>query len=443
MLSLNTLRKPFLSALVLLGFLLLTACPDGPEPPQRDTTIRISVVNTGVTSVSLNVSVEDTTDSWTFGLARNDSIVLSAEVAGADTVVHDGGLDPSTTYRYRAYWLKNGEAADSSVEVLATTLDTTSHHFSWTIDTLGAYGSYLNDVAIIDENNVWVVGYIKTDSGTFNAARWNGTEWELVLIDRVVDFDGVFAFSEDEIWFSDGCFIYEYDGSVFSKKWECDWETYGPGQVKNIWGSSTNDIYFVGNSGSIVHYDGSGFTKMESGTPFDLHDIWGVDNKHIWVVGFSAFSTPYGEVMLSWNGYGWDKVYEAYWGEVNTNAEIADDVEGISGHSVWTTNPREVYIAGFAGNFKYIPDSTKFVKLDDPHTFVQYKLRGNTPRDFITVGLGSEVSHYNGLTWYMYPELKALFNGSIYWYSVDVKGDLVVVCGHPGFNHGIVAIGRR
>jgi len=40
-------------------------------------------------------------------------------------------------------------------------LDTTSHNFSWDIDTLGLYGSYLNDVAIVDENDIWVVAILR------------------------------------------------------------------------------------------------------------------------------------------------------------------------------------------------------------------------------------------------------------------------------------------
>ncbi|MFQ6605884.1 MAG: hypothetical protein ACE5D8_10100, partial [Fidelibacterota bacterium] len=207
--------------------------------------------------------------------------------------------------------------------------------------------------------------------------------------------------------------------------------------------SSPDDIYFVGDNGSIVHYDGSVFRRMESGTPFDLHDIWGVDDEHIWIVGHSMFSTPYGEVMLSWNGISWDKVYETYHKFPRSTDQVLNDIEGILGHSVWTIDIDEILIAGFAGSYKYIPDSTKFFKLDDPHTHVQYKVRGNSANDFITVGQASEISHYNGSTWYLYPELKALFGGTIYWYSVDVHGDLAVACGHPGFNTGIITIGRR
>jgi len=206
MINLN-IRFLSITLLILTTILLLTACPDNPPTHHRDSTIHLSVVNVGTFSVRLNVSVEDSSDVWTFRLNRDDSTVAVVSSVGADTTVRDGGLLPGHTYRYRAYWLDGGIATDSSEEVFATTMDTTSHNFTWEIDTLGNYGSYLNDVAIVAENNIWVVGYITTDTATYNAAHWNGSEWELILIDRIVDCDGVYAFNNNEIWFSDGCFI--------------------------------------------------------------------------------------------------------------------------------------------------------------------------------------------------------------------------------------------
>lgn len=65
--------------------------------------------------------------------------------------------------------------------------DTTSHIiYNWGIDSLGSTGiwSFLHDVAIIDNSSVWVVGDIRIweDDGTqthYNAAHWDGEEWEL------------------------------------------------------------------------------------------------------------------------------------------------------------------------------------------------------------------------------------------------------------------------
>lgn len=46
--------------------------------------------------------------------------------------------------------------------------------------------------------------------------------------------------------------------------------------MNKIWGSSSNDLYVVGNSGNIARYNGSSWTKIESGTTANINDIWGV-----------------------------------------------------------------------------------------------------------------------------------------------------------------------
>ena len=45
--------------------------------------------------------------------------------------------------------------------------------------------------------------------------------------------------------------------------------------VMDIWGAGPDDIYAVGFAGHILHYDGSSWTEMESGTEENLEGVWG------------------------------------------------------------------------------------------------------------------------------------------------------------------------
>ncbi|MBC8175333.1 MAG: hypothetical protein H8E82_06750, partial [Candidatus Marinimicrobia bacterium] len=259
------------------AFLVFTACPDTPDEYERDTTIYLELESTGIFTANLRVGVIDTTDVWIFGLSRNDSIILTSNVTAPDTIVKDVGLKPATEYIYRAYFMEDGIAVDSSLEVTAITEDTTSHNFVWEIDTLGEYGSYLKDVAIIDENNVWVVGDIQEDGGPYGVAIWDLEQWSLKKLETEtsnVRPRGIWAFSDNNIWFASGS-IYHWDGNETTLEWLRD---IGTGEtVEKIWASSQSNIFFVGNEGTIVHYDGSGFERMESGTDTPLRDIWGLD----------------------------------------------------------------------------------------------------------------------------------------------------------------------
>jgi len=312
-------------------------------------------------------------------------------------------------------------------------LDTTSHDFTWTIDTLGIYGSYLKDVAIIDENNIWAVGMIKTDSDDYNAAHWDGESWELVLIDRNVDFDGVFAFSENEIWFSDGCFIYRYDGTLFNKLWECDWQSFGPGQANAIWGSSPSDIWFVGDSGSIVHHDGSGFTRMESGTDVDIRSIIG-SGDHIWVSGYKDFM---GAVVLEYRNDAFEIIYfrsENFW-EYDPNS--------LSGKTmaVWTSSADSVNVLTPFGIYR-VPENSAGESRLLPNYWqgFPWSIGGNSHNDIFTGGDFSSIYHYNGSSFHYYPE----FSGRISTQSIEMKDETVYLVGEDyETGRGIIIRGQK
>ncbi len=444
-----------MSVITMVGLISLFSCqePLGPNEPYPNSSMTLEKLDVSCTEAWLRISLtgvdSSASDTIPLILKRDGQTVKTLEFSPPDTTIMDAGLEPSRDYSYTAYRqsVHNTALIDSSAPLTLTTLDTTSHDFTWTIDTLGSYGSYFNDVAIIDENNIWAVGNIETDSGRYNLAKWDGHQW---IIDQVGlvgnDLSGIFALTTNDIWVTNGCSPFHWDGI----KWTYyRFSSNGVGvnacAGNAIWGSSPEDVYFVGNHGSIVHYDGSGFTRLESGTPFDLYDIWGLDADHIWIVGFSMFSVPYGEAMLTWNGSGWDKVYEFYW-SVNKVAQGRNnnsDSEGTSGHALWTNNANEVLIAGFAGCFQYLPFNSTFIKMNDPNLWVEYKIRGNTNQDFLVVGQGSEISHFNGVSWYLYPEIKSLYGGDVAWYSVAMAGDFAVAVGHNYYNHALVALGTR
>ena len=86
--------------------------------------------------------------------------------------------------------------------------------------------------------------------------------------------------------------------------------------VEHLWGTSFSNMYFVGLNGSIVHYDESGFTQMESlpgqgGTDVDLTDIDGTpDGEHVFVVGITNVNW-WGNLILEYSNGGWHTLYES------------------------------------------------------------------------------------------------------------------------------------
>jgi len=160
---------------LIIAIFLAVSCKECPTEPDYD--IYLSVEDVLCTSVSLKVTMPDSGKINTFELdrskgllAENDSTIATFSCTDDDTLITDENLMPDTDYTYRVRFLKDGKTKSESDLVSVHTLPTTSHDFVWEIDTLGNYGSYLKDVWIVDENNIWVVGNIETDSGEYNAA---------------------------------------------------------------------------------------------------------------------------------------------------------------------------------------------------------------------------------------------------------------------------------
>ncbi|MBC8395347.1 MAG: hypothetical protein H8E08_00055 [Candidatus Marinimicrobia bacterium] len=426
--------------LFILSFFLFIACPDPPKDntPNRDTTIHLEVLSTFTTTAKLYISVEDTTAEWTFGLTRNGEDILTATVYNGDTTFTDNGLTPNTQYTYQAQWLNNGLAVDSSLNTIVQTMDTTSHNFIWEFDTLGDPGSYLKDVDIVNENNIWVVGKIRDGDSTYNVAHWDGSIWEYIFIDLNVDFDGVFAFDERDIWFVNGCFVYYYDGLTFTKQFECDYETYGPNLIQKAWGTSSSNMYFIGNSGSIVHYDGTTFTRMESGTDLPLLNITGSGDK-IFVTAMGYYGDFIGSALLANENDNWHSVFSSDnylpdGSEENYGFFFGIDVYGDT-----------TYIYSKAGvihyNYltgHYLLDSAKVnLFYYDYHT-----LKVQSPNDIILFSYSGMTLHYNGMDWQRDRGTWITGNGNLY-FNGTYKDDVAIVVGQLAYYGALIAVGRH
>lgn len=143
---------------------------------------------------------------------------------------------------------------------------------------------HLNAIWGSSGSDVFVVG--DTVSGgsyvTQLVLRYNGTTWS--------GGGGIFGTLTD-VWCSSGSDlyvmgvstyfgwqsweeIYRNDGSHRSTIWSR--ETIGQDKIttlNDIWGSSSNDVFVVGDSGKIIHYDGAVWTQMfppQRGSPWAM-----------------------------------------------------------------------------------------------------------------------------------------------------------------------------
>src|SRR5438552_16184979 len=56
------------------------------------------------------------------------------------------------------------------------------------------------------------------------------------------------------------------------------WSSVSSGTVQNlnsVWGTSASDVWAVGDGGTLLHYNGISWSSVTSGTTAPLHAVWG------------------------------------------------------------------------------------------------------------------------------------------------------------------------
>ncbi|XXX71718.1 hypothetical protein WMF30_29140 [Sorangium sp. So ce134] len=174
--------------------------------------------------------------------------------------------------------------------------------------------------------------------------------------------------------------------SVFAQP-EWQWQNPLPqgNGLNGIWGTATDDIYAVGLDGTIVHYDGSAWSRMNSGTSNPLHGVWGTDSNNIYAVG-GVYSTSAGATLLRFDG--------SSWSPVNLPASPAPNTL----YAVWGTAANNIYVAGWNGRlYRYNGTQWAYVSIGSNTTIKG--LWGSAANNVFAVGDQGTIRRFNGTSW--------------------------------------------
>lgn len=441
--------------LVLLA--CLASCTDEPCPTcpvHNQPSVFLDTVLVDPTEVWLRLSSTDSSGPSSFEVYRDTTRILSRQIVQPDTTLIDTMLRPVRIYHYRAYRSQGGQRIDSSSSLIVRTIDTTTHDFTWQVDTLGDGGSStLRDVTILSDTAVLVVGEInvKDSSGSwrtppYNIAQWDGKKWTLNTSAEqgylYSPLYAAFAFAPNDVWV----------GSTIPEHWDGQkWTFYGTARgfptgfyINKIWGTSSTNLYVVGSSGNIVHYDGANWRQMQSGTDVDLQDVYGSpDGSVVWACGF--YHSQRGTYLLRYTTTSskWETAYDG------SAAETVIREDSLSGaySTVFAPARRRLFVASDAGLYNTTLDGGGAAKrLSFTGTYFPgfpERLRGNGPNDLTIVGDFNFVSHFNGVSWRYFSEF---INGNGILWSVDQRNNLLIAVGvsyDPINSKGIVVRGWR
>jgi hypothetical protein len=318
--------------------------------------------------------------------------------------------------------------------------DTTSHNFTWTQSTIPSEAG-LTGCWVFGPNNVYVVGgslHRSTDGKTWSTFAPEDADRGFSLGG---DLSGctMFAFTEDDYWLVDGSAIHVTEGSTLAKVYR-DIDTGSWKGLHSGWGTSSHDMYFVGDGGTILHFDGSSWTKMPSGTTKNILSIWGTSDNNIWAAGFN--STTAESVLLNYNGSVWQTIDLAKVGAIGP---------GLAGlEAVWTCDSSGHHITIASGSLIWQTTDNGLWRNDSgsvPNNLGGgsfdglYLLSGNGANDVMAAGSWGWVGHWSGLSWKRYDELYN-YGTDFASYQLSVKANTACVVGDKNASSW-VAIGQR
>ncbi len=400
---------------IAISFLLFVVACDTSEPSAGgEPSVQFAAVDASCTEVWLQVKMLPGVPQRTIRIQRDSTTIFNSTITAADTLIVDEGLLPDRLYRYSC--VVPQLFGKDSLNATITTLDTTSHNWTFVVDTIGGLGSLLRDVWIARENDVWAVGEIYAgDPSAYNVARWDGQQWTLSRA-TLGAVRAVYGFSSTDVWVGTSA-PYHWNGT--------GWLGYNvsgifDGYISKIWGTSSSNLFIVGTNGSIAHFDGSNWQRMPSPTDVDLLDVWGSpDGSVVWACGWEDFRPA---VLLRYQGGQWLKVFE----DPNPFPLREDSLSGALG-SGWAPTSNRIFLASNYGVYS-CPENTRGEGRWFPATSSRFpfRIRGNNIADFFIAGSFSQVSHFNGKSWFHYDEVTSP-DGRLR--SVMQKGDRVVAVG--------------
>lgn len=150
-----------------------------------------------------------------------------------------------------------------------------------------------------------------------------------------------------------------------------------------IWGNSANDVFAVGEAGVILHYDGSTWGQMTTGTYHAFYGVGGSSSDDVFAVGFMG-------LLYHFDGVMWSPIASG------TTQHLYD---------VWASSPTDVFVVGGVA-LHY--DGNEWSQMGLPGG---RGIWGASPTD-VYATYGGRVMHYDGTGW----------TASSFWVSQTLRG---------------------
>lgn len=280
--------------MIFYSVVTFTSCKEPSNSPENESndSLVLKFQESDLTSAVLTLHTAGITLPATFSLNRIDGPSRSFILHQADTTLKDSLLMPSTTYSWRV----EKSATQKSNLATGRTMDTTSHEYTWRVDTLGGTEHYnnLTKIQIVSENNIWLVGefYLNGDDKVYGSVHWDGFNWTYIRAygraflsspepKLQTDLNCISLTPSNELFGINRGLIFKYSANEWKEIGAVtNTSTNFENHLRSVFANSDHEIYLGGNYGGLFCFDGVSSTKIETGTRFHFYDIEGFPRKN-------------------------------------------------------------------------------------------------------------------------------------------------------------------
>lgn len=380
----------------------------GGPPPSQGANLAWSQILGPVTSVQT-----DLRDVWVS--PTGGAYAVGADAFGSRTVIlrWDGTSWMEATEASNAF---HGVWGASSSDVFVVGADGTIRHFdgsTWSFQSSSTTNT-LHGVWGTSSSDVFAVG----TGGTIS--HFDGSTWALQNSTTTETLVDVWGSSSTDVWAVGAAGILHYDGTA--------WSGVDPGLTlsspRGVWGSGPDDVFVVGAVGSssetpVLHFDGTGWERQSVPNPDPtravhpgLVEVWGRAGDDVYAVGTSGGIYHYDGVAWSVLQAGGPTLH-GVWADAtgvfavgnlatilrSTGAGWAVHSTGVEWNGVWGASGSELYAVGHeSAVYRY--DGSTWTAQSVPTLDRELQaVWGAGSGDVWAVGNAGAILHFDGSGW--------------------------------------------
>lgn len=208
--------------------------------------------------------------------------------------------------------------------------------------------------------------------------------------------------------------IWHFDGTAWTQQPLPPAVATAAPYLYSLWGSGPRDVWAVGENGTTLHYDGTSWQSVPSGTTLFLNAIDGTSPTNVWAIGEAG-------LVLRWDGRAWQSVPSGSTQEL-FGLEVADEkvivtspgtliefslgvptmsefqvptTEGLFG--IWAAGRDAVF--AIAGTSVYRFDGSQWADTVTGSLDELWAVWGSSATNVFAVGEVGSIYRYDGSTW--------------------------------------------